>query len=112
MVPLQQVERIFSLYTNIKTVQRYSLDVLTVEALVRIKFNGPKDPAEFDAPRFARNFIRQGHSRANDESRRGRKRWQECPDFDAIEVNGLGMQPNILSLKRLMTFLLLHTYSG
>ena len=71
-----------------KTVQRYSLDVSTVEALIRIKFNGPKDPRDFDAARYARKFILQGHSRSNDESRRGSKRAFEAVDSDNDETAG------------------------
>ena len=65
--------------------QRYNLDVGTVEALIRIKFNGPKDPRDFDAPRYARKFIVQGHSRADDESRRGKKRTREDVDVELAE---------------------------
>ena len=80
------MERIYSLYTNIKTVQRYNLDVSTVEAIIRIKFNGPKDPADFNAARYARKFILSGHSRSDDETRRGKKRVREEDESDSEDI--------------------------
>lgn len=64
-----EVERIYSMYTHTKTPQRYSLEVATVEAIVRTKFNGPKKLRDFKAREYALNFLRD-HSRADDETRR------------------------------------------
>lgn len=68
------MERVFSLYTNTKTVQRYNLNVETVDAIVRIKSNGPKSPGQFDVHHFVGKFIISGHSRSNDATRGTRKR--------------------------------------
>ena len=61
----------------------------TVEALIRIKFNGPKDLKEFDAWKYVRKFIQDGHSRANDESRRGRKRSRGGESEESDEIIGI-----------------------
>ena len=72
-----------------KTVKRYSLDVTTVEAIVRIKFNGPKDLEDFDAPRFVKNFILEGHSRTDDSSSKRKKRPRseesQCEESESSE---------------------------
>ena len=64
-----EVERIYSMYTHTKTPQRYSLAVSTVDAIVRVKFNGPKRLSDFKAREYVMKFLRE-HSRADDASRR------------------------------------------
>ena len=82
-----QVERIFSIYNNVKTVKRYSLDVSTVESIARIKFNGPKDLEDFDAAWYVKRFILEGHSRTDDRTQRRRKRpRQEEMELEAPEI--------------------------
>ena len=61
------MERVFSYYTQTKTLRRYSLDVSTVDALIRIRFNGPKSLQDFDTFRFVWEFL-DSHSRSDDMS--------------------------------------------
>ena len=68
-----EVERIYSMYTHTKTPQRYSLAVPTVEAIVRLKFNGPKRLKDFQPQRFVMDFLKE-HSRADDSYRRSQAR--------------------------------------
>ena len=62
-----QVERIFSYYTATKTVRRYGLDVSTVDAIIRIKFNGPKSLKDFKAIEYIPDFLKK-HARSDDTS--------------------------------------------
>ena len=82
-----QVERIFSIYNNVKTVKRYSLDVSTVESIARIKFNGPKDLEDFDSAWYVKRFILEGHSRTDDRTQRRKKRpRQEEMELETPEI--------------------------
>ena len=61
------MERIFSYYTQIKTARRYNLDVSTVDALIRIRFNGPKSLTDLNTLKYAWKFVGT-HARADDTS--------------------------------------------
>ena len=62
------MERIFSYYTQIKTARRYNLDVSTVDALIRIRFNGPRSLTQFDTLAYAWKFLEK-HARPDDSSK-------------------------------------------
>ena len=51
-----EVERMYSIDTHTKTPQRYSLAVSTVDAIVRVKFNGPKRLADFKPRKYIMKF--------------------------------------------------------
>ena len=82
-----EVERIYSMYTHTKTPQRYSLDVSTVEAIVRVRFNGPKKLEDFHPTKYAKRFIAE-HSRADDEYRRAtwKKRGRDEDEIGSSET--------------------------
>ena len=77
-----EVERIFSMVTNEKTRQRYSLKVETVSALVNINFNGASNLKFFDSFRYAKEFLKT-HVRADDDGRRTSKK-VETDDEDSF----------------------------
>ena len=47
--------------------RRYRLDVSTVDAIIRIKFNGPKRLIDFDAISYIPSFLKN-HARSDDDS--------------------------------------------
>ncbi len=59
-------ERGFSIMNYIKDKRRSSLVLENLENLIRLKINGPKSLAEFDAPYYALEWTKS-HYRTDDE---------------------------------------------
>ena len=78
------MERIFSYYTQIKTARRYNLDVSTVDALIRIRFNGPSTVRDFDTLSYAWKFMDK-HARADDSSKCTSRTSKKLPERESDE---------------------------
>ena len=61
------VERSFSILNQIKTKQRGNLESPTIDALVRIKLNGPDEISKFRAMKYAKYWVNEQKNKLVDD---------------------------------------------
>ena len=60
--------RAFSIFAHTKQKRRSKLKDKTIEAILRLRINGPDDPDMFDPYKYADLWVKEGHLRADDPS--------------------------------------------
>merc|ERR1719356_717804 len=66
-----EAERGFSILNQIRTKRRSQYTAETLEGIMRIRLNGPPQES-WDAEKYVKSWLAEGHWRADDPRRRGR----------------------------------------
>lgn len=66
-------EKGFAIMNNIRTSKRSSLEHGVIDAIMRIKINGPSIP-DFNAKKYALRWVQQGGFLSDDQRERGKQK--------------------------------------
>lgn len=75
-------ERSFSIMNHIKYDRRASLNSETLDYLMRLRINGPKQLDRFASAKYAKAWVNQGHLRTDDPSQQRKRKIAEVDDDD------------------------------
>lgn len=80
-------ERGFSIMNHVRTARRSKLQGNTLDNLLRIRINGPKEIQNFNAAKYAKAWISQNHLRTDDPSQIKKKRPNEIELDEAVNTD-------------------------